>query len=220
MKKIFIILLIPVCLQAQTRFYLNTNVPAVTATLNGNWNVTSGNVVALMSDYVDKTGLGTVTSGQVGAAAVRKVLIKQFISLPLIAQTLNGTLTGQLRMFMNSVSSRTGQGFVYFRILHTDASITEIGTLTTTNLVAATATNRTFIALTLSSVAIVAGDRFVIDIGWNYATGTVTTTTGSGTFTSSAATDLPVDNTTTTVGRPWFEFSQAIKFQYQTNGFF
>lgn len=222
MKKLLMILFFaPIFLQAQTRFYLTQVASSLSPAVNAAWNVTTGNAIWNMSRFSDRNTNITIASGNTGAAAVRKILIRQFVSFPLATQTLNGTLTGQIRFSISSVASRSGEGFCYFRIINKDGTVaTEVGTLTTSALVTGTATNRTLIALTLSSVSVTTGQRFCIDVGWNYSTGSNTTTTSSISIISTNANWLPVDNTTTTVNNPWFEFSQTILFQNSDKGFF
>ncbi|MBK6633306.1 MAG: hypothetical protein IPG38_02390 [Chitinophagaceae bacterium] len=153
------------------------------------------------------------TTAAAGAAAVRKILLDQWVSEPLLAQTITGTFTGQVRFDISSTTSTTGQGFVYLRIINPDGSIaTEVGTATTTNL-STTLTNRTLIALNVGTLNITAGQRICVDLGWNYSFGTNTTRTCIMSRGSSSGTDLPVNNTTTTANSPWFQFSQTLLFE-------
>ncbi len=221
MKKLLIILLFPVFVNAQTKLYLNlTAVPGNTPAVNAAWNVTTGNVVRMALPGKDGSTIASTTSGNTGAAAVRKILIKQYITQPLAAQTFTSkTLTGQIRFNMSSVSSRTGEGFVYFRILNPNGTVkTEVGTLTTSALTT-TLTNRTLITLTFTQT-ILAGERFCFDIGWNYSTGSNTATNAVASFGSSSATDLAVDNTTTTANNPFVQFNQTVVFQKPYKHFF
>lgn len=222
MKKIIYILLFVFShgfLSAQTRFYITQILSPVTPVVNSNWNVTTGNSVLQINTYHDRQS-ASVTSSAVGGAAVRKVLIRQLVSPPLKAQTINGTVTGQIRLNISSITSRSGEGFVYFRIINEDGTIAqEVGSLTTTALTT-TNTNRTLISLNLSNVIVTTGQRLCFDFGWNYSTGTVTTTTATAAFNSAAASDLPVDNTTATAARSWIEFSQTIYFQNKNINFF
>lgn len=219
MKKLLFILF-PVIVNAQSTFYLNTGTTCpIVPGVNAAWNVTTGNTQKMMNPTKDASTIASITSGLTGAAAVRKIILSQWISQPLAAQTMNGTLTGQVRFNMSSISSRTGEGFVYFSVLSAAGVRTEVGTLTTTALTA-TLTNRTLISLTLSAVSVPAGGRFCVDIGWNYSTGSNTATSGVGSFGSSSATDLAVDNTTTTANNPFIKFSQTVVFQNAYRGFF
>ncbi len=203
-----------------TRFYLTQVTSLFTPTVNAAWNVTTGNVVDVLLPYQLQESGTNLTSGATGAAAVRKILIRQFVSQPLEAQTINGTVSGQGFIRMSSVTARTGEGFIYFRIINKDGTVaSEVGTLTTIAMLV-TNINRTYIALTLTNVAVTAGQRFCFDIGWNYSTGVNTATTGFMTLRTLAAGDLPVNDTQTTAGNPWLEFSQTILLQSRTYFFF
>lgn len=221
-KQLLVILIVfPLTIQAQTRFCLTQATSPKTPAANAAWNVTTGNAVVTLIPYLIGEAGTSITSGNTGAAAVRKLLIRQYVSAPLIAQTINGTVTGQIRYNMNAVASRSGEGFVYFRVLNADGTVaSEVGTLTTSALTT-TLTNRTLISLTLTSVNVPAGGRLCFDVGWNYSTGVNTTTTGTiAVRTVGPSTFLPVDNTTTTASTPWIEFSQTIFFQSINFSFF
>lgn len=222
MKKLLVILFFPpIFLEAQSRLYLSQVVPPYTPAVNAAWNVTTGALVGMLYSQVGNEATLNQASGNTGAAAVRKLLFYQFISQPLQAQTLNGTLTGQTRFNMSSTTSRTGEAFVYLRLMNIDGTIAnETGTLTSTALTT-TLTNRTLIALTISSLSITAGQRLVVDMGWNYSTGSNTTTSGTMTIRDNRTNaDYPVDNTTTALNTSWIEFSQKLIFQKRTYGFF
>jgi len=213
MRIFFIILLLPMYVSSQTTLYLNiNNIYQSTVSFNAGWNVTSGAVRYYMEGHKDNSTIGSHTSGQVGAAAVRKVLIDQWVSAPLATQTVTGTLDGQIRFNCNSVTSTTWQGFVYLRVINSDNTVaTEVGTLTTTNLTT-TLTNRTLIQLNVGTLSITAGQRFCIDVGANESVGSTTTRTATCSRGSSSATDLAVDNTTTTANNPFIKFSQTLVF--------
>lgn len=223
MKKIFTILLIFVVSfsYSQTTIYLNIgNIYQSTVSFNAGWNVTTGAKRYYMAAQKDGSTIASKTSGQVGASAVRKCLIDQFITAPLAAQTITGTLDGQIRFNQSSTSSTTGQGFVYLRVINADNSVaTEVGSLTTTNLTT-TLTNRTLVQLNVGTLNITAGQRLCVDIGFNESVGTNTTRTGTTSRGSSAATNLAVDNTTTTANTPWIKFSQTLIFLSNPKHFF
>lgn len=198
-----------------TRLYFDRLVTsAYSPTVHANWNVTTGNTyVALLFGKVFTASSGTLTSGVTGAAAVRELLIQTMITPVLAAQTIasGSTISAQVKTNMSSTSSRTGAGKVYIRLMNEDGTIaSEIGNAVTTNLTA-TNTNRTY-SLTLGgNVTVTGGQRIVFEFGWRYLTGSDTATTGSiNSLTGPAATDLPVDNTTTTANNPWIEFSQTL----------
>jgi hypothetical protein len=126
-----------------TRLYFSQIASPILPVVHANWNVITGNSPSMVFAVYDGSASITVTSGMTAAAAVRKLLIRQFISRPLAAQTINGTLTGQIRMSMSNVTSRTGEGLIYFRIINPDGTIaSEVGSLTTIALTTSS-TNRT-----------------------------------------------------------------------------
>lgn len=207
--------------QAQTKLYLNMGVACPIAnTLNANWNVTGGNAYLMMKPVKDLSTVASFTSNNTGAAAVRKLIIRTFTTEPLAAQTIasGSTISGQIRGNMSSVTSRSGQGWIYMRVLNQDGTVNaEIGNVSTTSYTT-TLTNRTYSFTLASNVVLTAGMRITFEIGWNYQTGTNTATNSTNSYGSSAASDLAVDNTTTTANNPWVQFSQTLIFQRQ--GFF
>lgn len=219
-QQLLMLLLIPAVGLAATRFYLSNSLTSgIAPAFNAGWNVTTGANRYMMKTVKDGSTLASRTTSS-GQAAVAKFLMHQWISVPLAAQTLNGTFTGQIRFNQSSTTSTTGQGFGYIRLFKADGTLrTEISTFTTTNLTT-TLTNRTCTSgMVDPGIAISAGDRIVVEIGWNYSVGTNTTRTGTGSFGTSPATDLAVDNTTTTANCPWIEFSQTLIFQNEWLGF-
>jgi hypothetical protein len=212
-----VILLIKNLAFSQTRLYLNLNTASTVApAFNAGWNVTTGASRYIISTAKDGSAITSKTTAAIGGSAIRKCLLDQFISEPLAAQTITGTFTGQIRFNLNNVTSTTGQGFVYLRIINPNGSIaTEVGTATTTNLTAAL-TNRTLISLNVGTLNITAGQRICVDLGWNLSVGTITTRTCTMSRGSASATDLIVNNTTITANTPWFQFSQTLLFQQPT----
>lgn len=222
MKKLLFILF-PIICQAQTKFYLNLGVVCpIQPTRNAAWNVFSGNTFNMTKPVKDGSTIASTQSGNTGAAAVRKILIKTFISEPLAAQTISSgsTVSGQIRGNMSSVSSRTGQGWMYFRIINPDGTVaSDVNSLSTTSAGWTTTLRNWQYSLTLgSNLTITAGQRFLFEIGWNYQTGSNTATNGTNSYGSSSATDLTVAGTETTANNPFITFSQTIIFQRK--GFF
>lgn len=204
-----------------TRLYWSQTVPPYTPAVNAGWNVTTGYITGMLYTNVGNETVLNQISGQTGAAAVRKILVFQMITQPLQEQTINGTLTGQTRFSMSSVTSRTGEGWVYLRVLNRDGTVaSDVGTLTTTALTTAL-TNRTLISLTITSLSITEGQRLCVEIGWNYSTGSNTATTATINMRDNRGNvDYPVDNTNTSQNNSWIEFSQTLLFQSRSQGFF
>jgi hypothetical protein len=125
MKKWFVFLSLAMSLSAsaQTIFYLDrlTTAP-ISPTVNAAWGITTANTYVMMYPgktlYARSVANATITSDQIGAAAVKKGLIQTYISQPLIAQTLSsgGTISMQIKGNMSSTSSRTGQLYMYARL--------------------------------------------------------------------------------------------------------
>lgn len=159
--------------------------------------------------------------GQVDSTATsnRDAVIGQFISEPLAAQTISGTVKGQIRAQENALSANLRSQCI-IRVVQSD-NTTIRGTLYAGDLTtltgnptpewATTATNRPLPfggSVALSSLAIQNGDRLVIEVG--YRKHAAASTTGTLYFGDNSATDLAEDTTTTTANNPWIEFSQDL----------
>lgn len=219
------LILCPLLSIGQTRFYTTGSVTTVVPTLHTAWNVTTGNAVSLMLSYRTRANvIGTISSGASGAVSPRQMIWRQFVSLPLMPQTLNCTVTGQIKMNESMSGSVTGGGIIYLRLINENGTVSsELGnssTLVNGNLTSAL-TNRTFPDITLSGVSVTTGQRMEIDIGFTYTVGTQTANLASAVFTDNGSTgNLPVDNVSTASLNNWFEFSQTLKFQRSAYFFF
>ncbi len=154
-------------------------------------------------------------------------LVRQYISEPLAAQTISGTVKGQVRGRATNAPARC----IAFRLckVSTDGStVTEIIARTTAadaNIstppsfgTGATPENRrletspgnTF-SITVPSTSISAGEYLLLEIGSrsgsNSSPRTVTMVFGDDN-----GTDLPEDETTTAANNPWVEFTYTITF--------
>lgn len=163
-----------------------------------------------------------------GNAALAFQLLRQYISAPLAAQTLSGTLKGVFRMASNVTN--IGVAAPAFRIAKCSAdgsTVTEIKAVTESTLASSNAPpgttgttlqNRrleqppsdTF-TITFSDMSISAGERLLIELGYRDNT-TNTGRFGIINFGDNSGTDLPEDETTTTADNPWVEFSANISF--------
>lgn len=211
--KLLIILLFPVFASAQTKYYLGTNTTSsLPLAYDGSWEVTGGAASLMAYDFKDASAIATFTSNNTGAAAVRDLLIRAFTTVPLAAQTIatSSVISAQIRGNMSSVSSRTGRGKILIKVLNADGSVNATAATVTTTNYTATLTNRTYSFTLVSGVTIPAGGRLCFEIGWEYLTGTNTATNGSNSFGSSSATDLAVDNTTTTANNGFINISVTV----------
>lgn len=222
MKKLVIILILAVNVcNAQTTLYFFRTV-AITSynpTANAGWTVTTGNSWATMmpnKTYGVSVVNAAITSAVTGAAAARKLIIATYISQPLIAQTINSgsTISGQWRTNMSSTSSRTGQGWIYVRLLNEDGTVaSEIANGTSGANLSTSTANKTYSITLGSNVTVTNNQRLCIEIGWNYLTGSDVNTTASIQMqVGVTSSDLPVDNTTTTALNPFVTFSQTLSF--------
>jgi hypothetical protein len=165
------------------------------------------------------TGILPNTAGTSAAGA--NVLLAQFVSDPLAAQTISGTVACQIMMRETGATQNIDAARVALSVVSNDGqtvrgtllALGEYGTLLE---LTPTSTHRNVTVITagqaLSSVSALEGDRLVFGLG------AVSTTGGTGTPTvrakfGDAAADLPVDNVQTTDGAGWLELSQSVEFQ-------
>lgn len=145
-------------------------------------------------------------------------LMAILVSNPLAAQTISGTAKAVARVSENAAGSDLRSQIV-IRVMSDDLQ-TERGVLYAGDdgaLVtewSTTVTNRYFPqsgAATLSSVDVQDGDRLLVELGYrSHAAGT----SGSGTIDlGDDGTDLPDNESNTTQGAPWIEFSQTLIFK-------
>ena len=212
-----------------TRFYLpSSGTPDISPAFNTTSWPTVDNADRI--DAVTTRISSTMTSkAGVGNAAVTRQLLRQYISAGLAAQTISGTIKGQVRIASNVTNvgvcalavriakcSSDGSGVTEI-LAATQSANAEIevppasnGT-TLTNRRLETSPNNTF-SLTLTSTAVSAGDRLIIELGYKDNT-TNTGRYGLLSFGDDSATDLPEDETTTSANNPWVEFSGDISFE-------
>ena len=166
-----------------------------------------------------------VGGAETSATAPYDVILRQFVSEPLQAQTISGTVKGQIRARESDPAAQMCAALV-IRVVSNDG-LTERGVLLayfpaalSSGFDPATSTNRKFPPSTaLTSVTCQDGDRIVVEIG-HRAFNTVTTSyTGYVWFNNTIGTaDLPEDEITTDNLCPWIEFSQALLWdQVQVN---
>lgn len=203
-----------------SRLYLpSTGAAAVSPAFDTEWELTtSATRLAAVTTRIS-SAQATVYSGSI-ATQFDDGLCVQFVSAPIAAGPIAGTLKGQLR------ASRTGSGGgasgglraqIVVRVVSNDGSTFRgtlyAGDLDVTNTTdptsefAGTATNRAFPrggAVALSPVSAQTNDRIVIELGARRHGGDATPILTVG---DNSGTDLPEDETTTTAGNPWIEFS-------------
>lgn len=198
-----------------TRLYLEASgAPPLSPTFGG-WTSTTNADRVLMGT----TPLGTVTAAKGESRSPSNgdtILERQFVSAPLaVGQvfTITNTLTGQIRCKETSGTNNV-MGRILVRVMGSDGT-TVRATLRTGASTASefnTALRNVTFSTTLSAgyVTLNAGDVLVVEIGWGAGQTTTMTTTMS--FGTDGASDLPVDETTTTALKPWVEFQDTITF--------
>lgn len=153
-------------------------------------------------------------------------LIGQFVSAPLRAQTIAGTIIGQIRA-AESNTNFNGTIQIGVRVVSNDGltvRATLLAVTGSTNTAASppeiavtTGTNRRFLnssdvtPIALSSYTCIDGDRLVVEIGIRDVDSGATRTAFLQIGQSN--TDLPENDTTTTAQCPWVQFDSIIQFQ-------
>jgi hypothetical protein len=203
-----------------TRLYINRDYyHYLDPTPDAGWERTTGHLTYKINT-VKRTSsphsslLNTALTAQ--GTSGNDTLLGQFLTDPLdVNQTITGNFKGQAR-FLESAAGLDARSQVLIWVVKPDG--TSRGTLLAMSAAALASEFGTALAnrripvggsVALGSVAALAGDRIVIEVGARQHA------TLGGTFQMSmgyAATDLAEDDTTTTANAPWFEFSQNITF--------
>lgn len=205
-----------------TRFYLpSTGTSAISPAFGAAWDTTTN------ADRIDmvttRISSAMTTKNGAGNVAIDQQLLRQYISAALAAQTITGTIKGVARW----VATNLGIGVPAIRVAKcaSDGSgVTEILAVsqsTDTGVqppgMPTSLTNRRFeqgsndFLLDLSSTAVSAGDRLIVEIGYDDFSGNVSRFS-SCRFGDASGSDLPEDETTTSDDNPWVEFSMDLAF--------
>jgi len=207
-----------------TRFYLpSSGDPPVTPAFMA-WNKTSQAVRRAMLTI--KSGTAMTSSGNITLQAGTSpnfILIYQFVSAPLAAQTISGNVSGVIIAKQNSdlndatlalgikVVTNDGQTLrgTLLGITADDSLVSELTSGTPSQRQFRNSTEQT--AIPLSEVVVQSGDRLVVEIGFrelrDSTTSYVTAYTGDN-----AASDLTQSDSGTVQNNPWIEFSQTLSF--------
>jgi hypothetical protein len=215
-----------------TRFYLNTRgQPRVRPSVGAGWensNVALDVWRSRREMYTWHNGSEELSPfGIDNQAAVHDLLMAQFISEPLSAQTISGTIRAVVQASeSNSAANMRSQMHAW--VMAPDGSVRGTLTTFTTGALASewstTVTSRYFpvgsTGTTVTSVTASAGDRIVVELGARVHDTTATVYNGrlrlgDNHFSSPGTSwDLPSDQTNTTTTRNgWIEFSANLTFQ-------
>lgn len=216
-----------------TRLYFpQTTAAPVTPSVSpdAGWNYTSEVLYRKLIRAVDRADAGYATGTQVGpwtATAGQKAVDRVYVSEPLIAQTISGTVKGQLQVREFATTDNADQIVVAIKVVNNAGSSVR-GTLLSLNAYATasefpnstTLANR-FIADgdALSSVSAQDGDRLVVEIGYKNTTSATTPEAAGRWGAVSGNSDLPENQTDTSTNlNPWIEFSGTVTFQGSVTG--
>lgn len=148
----------------------------------------------------------------------------QWATPPLDAQTIDGTVKGQM-MAYELLSSQNLMPELWIHLIGSDWAYKSTllgssagGAVTASEFATAGLTNRKFPtggAVALTSQSADAGDRILVTVGYKAFSNYPVAGGGIGTMElmSAASSDLPEDETSTTSAAPWIEFSDDITFQ-------
>jgi hypothetical protein len=207
-----------------TRFYLEGSdygTPGITPAFDAAWGDTEDAIRRWLSSVASSTAMISVAGDEAVSTSPLDVLVAQFVSEPLAAQTISGTVKGQIRA-SESNADADYRAQIVIRVVSNDGT-TVIGTLLAADAsalsseFATTLTNRKFplaasSPAALTSTAVSAGDRLVVEIGFRSHNAHTTSRSGTIRIGSAATTDLAEDESTTADDRPWIELSGTITF--------
>ena len=168
------------------------------------------------------TAFAEVSYYETNVAAQYDMMLVQYISGPLQAQTINGTVKGQFQARQSSVDGDFCMAMVIKVITATGVTrgvlLSYFPNSITTELAAGFPVNRHCPpdATALTELAIEEGDRLVIEIGVRSFNTLTTTQYAYLTVGDAAAEDLPEDETETEYMNPWVEFTNTLAWQVET----
>jgi hypothetical protein len=203
---------------AVTRFYLpSSGAAAVSPAFDSAWDVTTSADRIRCVTTKSSTALSAPTRSGAGIDPSNR-LARQYVSDPIPAKTVNGTVKGQIKC-LEAGSTNDFMPQIVIYVVSNDGS-TVRGTLLAADNAAlsnefpiTTRANRKFprgwtgSGTSLSAVAAQENDRIVIELGWRQES---TNAAGGQTpleFGDNAANDLAEDETDTGADNPWIEFS-------------
>lgn len=207
-----------------TRFYLpSTGAPSISPAF-GAWDITTGAdrisavTTRISSSFTNKSST-TLSAGNIN------YLLRQYVSAALAAQSISGTIKGNMRCIADSFgggalvvtiakcnSAGSGRTTILTFTFAADYDATvppafESATLTNRRLEGPTADD---FALDLTTTAVSAEDRLIIELG--LISNVANDSFAFINFGDNSSTDLGENETETTANNPWVEFSNTISF--------
>jgi hypothetical protein len=211
-----------------TRLYTNADAAGVTpSSWLGGWNDTTSTTTSTLQGH---TAASASTASQAGTGVSGQFrALSRFVSPPLKAQTIDGTVSGVFRASQGAATDDYTLA-VGIKVIQSDG--TDRGTLLAVvasddpathefALTGSGVSRRLFrdvaesSSISLSSVSVSAGDRIVVEVGFRQGS-TSTNNASLALYANSRGdgiADLPFSDGDATNGVPWVEFSADIKFQ-------
>lgn len=208
-----------------TRFYFEGSgterFPVTPSSWSSGWNTTTGQTRLLSHSTRKRSGNATpVVNGNSVSGNFQSVW--RGVSHPLKAQTISGTIKGQIRCSQGTAAGDYTLA-VAVKIIQPDGTDRAVllavtaSDLPTSHEMATTLTNRSFrdasenLSISLTSQSVSDGDMLVVELGFKNGAGsnvscTLEPRTDSGS-------DLAEDDSTTTANNSWIEFSGTIDMQ-------
>lgn len=208
-----------------TRFYLpiDTTAPAITPTPHAEWdNIASFSRYRMTTVQRGITAITTASVTDSTATADRDVLMAQYVSRPLKAQTIAGTVKGRVRALENNANNNLRSQCIIWiaapdgstrHVLYAGDTTTGTGN-PTSEWNAATAQNRQMprgSSQSLTSGDAEDGDYLVVEIGYRkHAAASTQGTIRLGDTNTGSPYDLAEDESGSSDYNPWIEFSQEL----------
>lgn len=194
-----------------TRFWLTSSAPPYTPTTRrGAWDVATGEDIQLLGRKpAGSAGTSSINAGS--TAADRDVLLHRSISAGAVkAGTISGTVSWTIGVRESNVDCNA-VWHIHIYVTSGDSD-TPRGTLLSDYIgsteFTTTATGTQITGQAISSLAIQAGDRIVVEIGYR-AQATATTYNSTINYGNTGTTDLTSGSTSVTTQPGWIEFSGA-----------
>ena len=201
------------------RFYLPSTGAAAVSPAYGAW----GNVIVADRRAMVTTRISSAMTNQDAFTSDllenASYLWRQYVSAPIPAQTITGTIKGQVRCSETDATDNHDRVTIRVIVVSNDGgtvrgTLLALGYYGNTNeySIAPTLTSRKIAdGDALSSVVAQANDRIVVEIGTqNSVLSIFEDEPLSAVFGDDSGTDLPEDETTTATNNPWVEFSQNL----------
>lgn len=202
-----------------TRIYLPSSgySPApISPAFGPGWEKTSSAGRRRAATVKGASPMATSTTGQ-NVSAGDDVLMTQYVFGPVAAQTISGTLKGQIRASENS-TNLDARAQVLAKVVSGDGgtlrgTLLAMDTAALSSEFASTLTNRKFPrggATALTNVVAQNGDWVVIELGYRHHALPIILKNASLRYGEAAGSDLAEDETSTADNAPWLEFSLDI----------